>query len=282
MAGGAEPTPPKEGLTIEDRWILSRLNGTIAAVTEALEKLEFSDAAQALYRFTWNEFCDWYIEHAKRRTDDAAKRVLTHVVDVTLRLLHPIAPFVTEELWQRFHGPGSFVMLAEWPEADQSRRDPELERRMELVFESVRAVREIRRRYDIANAEPLEARVSAKDDATARSLREGAETVKHLANLSAVEVGAGIEKPKRWASVVVEDAAVYFNLVGKFDAAKERAKTEKQLAEGRAQAEQISARLSNERFRQAKPEMAAQEEEKLAGLKEQIRQLEEHLRELAE
>ncbi|MBI2932427.1 MAG: valine--tRNA ligase [Planctomycetes bacterium] len=283
-AGDAAPTPPAEGLTLEDRWILSRLNSSIGTVTAALGKYEFSDAAQALYRFVWWDFCDWYIEHAKRRKDEAVKRVLAHVIDVTLRLLHPIAPFITEEIWQRLRASGpkrtGFLMKAEWPQEDPARRDPSLERRMELVFEVVRAMREVRTRYDIAPVEPLAAVVSAKDKETAGVLREGADTVKHLANLSNVEIGTDLDRPKRWASVHVEDAVVHADVVGKFDPAMERQRTEKRLGEVRGLVEQTQGQLANPKFRQAKPELAAQLEEKLAGLREQSSQLEEHLREL--
>ncbi len=284
QAGAVRAQPPAEGLTLEDRWILSRLNTTVATVTKAFEEFEFSAGAQALYRFTWWDFCDWYIEQTKKRTDDASKRTLAYVVDVTLRLLHPIAPFVTEEIWQRLRSldgaKPAFLARAEWPQPDRQRIDAALERRMELAFEIVRAVREVRRRYEIANTEPLAVKVSAKDETAARALGEGADTVKNLGGVSTVEVGVALEKPKQWATVVVDDAAVHVNVVGKFDAAKERVRTEKHLNESRGQIEQVQGRLANEKFRQAKPELAAQEEEKLAALRAQAAELEVHLKEL--
>jgi len=283
QSAGAAAGVPKDGLTLEDRWILSRLHTTIDEVTNGLESFEFAEAAQAIYRFTWWDFCDWYIELTKARKDDAARRVLLHVVETVLKLLHPIAPFVTEELWQRLgDGKRGSLMREAWPEAESARRDAALERQMTLVQDVVKAARDVRKRYDIANSVALALKASAKDESSAKALRAGAETIKHLANLSTFDPGVGVEKPKRWASVMAGDVTVHFDVVGKFDPAKERARTEKQVAELRGQAEQIQGQLGNEKFRAAKPEMAAQLEDKLASLRGQIRELEEHLKELGE
>src|SRR5438105_1102165 len=155
-----------EELPIEDRWILSRLATTAAAVTEQLEGYRFSDVARTIYDFTWSEFCDWYVEMSKRRLNDPAsrplaQRMLAGVLDAILRLAHPIMPFVTESIWQALNEaaferglpapePSSeSVMIAPWPAFPGSWRDPAMEARLARMQALVRAVREVRNRYQV-------------------------------------------------------------------------------------------------------------------------------------
>ena len=276
----ADAKAPLERRQDEDRWILSRLSTTIARVTDALDRYEFGEAAEALYKFVWDDFCDWYIELSKRRTDDpVVQGTLASVLDKTLRVLHPFIPFVTEEIWQKL-GRKQSLMTCAWPDAGEADRDAALESRMDLVFEAVRAVREIRNRNAIPPKTPLAAVLSAKDEATAALLRAGADIVRSQANVDEVSVGIGLPKPKFAGAVACGAFAVYVPLEGKIDVKAEVERSKKELENARGQAAQAEKQLGNEEFRKRKPEMAAEIAGKLEALRAKAAELEAHLREL--
>jgi valyl-tRNA synthetase len=280
--GDAPAKAPKEGLNDEDRWILSRLSTTVGRVTDALDRYEFGEAAELLYKFVWDDFCDWYIELSKRRADaPAVRQTLAFALDQTLRILHPFIPFVTEEIWQKL-GRKQPLMTSAWPEADPAARDEGLEERMGLVFDAVRAVRDIRNRNTIPPKVALSAVISAKDDATAALLRAGAGIVRSQANADEVSVGVGFSKPKFAGTAACGRFTVYVPLEGKIDPKAEAERTRKELESTRKQAEQAERQLSNEEFRKRKPEMAAEIATKLDALRSKIADLETHLRELGE
>jgi valyl-tRNA synthetase len=279
--------PPSEGLLDEDRWILSRSSTTVEGVADALDRYEFGEAAQRLYRFVWNDFCDWYIELSKRREGDAAvARTLAYVLDTALRLLHPFVPFVTEEVWQRLaqiDGRKRQALIAtRWPEARTALRDAGLEERMELVFDAVRAVREIRTRNNIPPRTPLAAVLSAKDGRVADLLRAGGDIVRAQANVEELSAGTGLPKPKFAGTVVAPLFTAWVPLEGKIDRQAEVARTRKEIEKSRGRAEQMERQLANEEFRRRKPELAEEVRQKLEAARAKASELEAHLSELEE
>ena len=276
--GDAPAQPPAAGATDEDRWILSRLSTTIDAVSAALDRYEFGEAAQHLYTFVWDDFCDWYIELSKRRSDEpAARQTLACVLDRTLRLMHPFTPFVTEEIWQKL-GRKQALMSCAWPEPVA--KDADLERRMALVFEAVRAVRDVRTRNGIPPKTVLPAVISAKDEATAALLRAGAEIVRDQANVDELTIGVNLTKPKLAATVATTGFTVYVPL--KIDKKAELERTRKELEKAREQAVGAEKQLSNEEFRKRKPGMALEIQGKLDALRAKISELEAHLKDVEE
>src|SRR5262245_20591174 len=168
-APAAEEVPPPEELSLTDRWILSRAHRTIQEVDRALEQYRFDRAADILYHSVWHEFCDWYIECVKPALlgadagrAAAARAVLRHVVDTTLRLLHPIMPFITEELWQKFPHEGEHLATAAWPKAVERALDAKAERDMELLQELVVKVRNLRAEAGIDPSRRIEVLVHAE------------------------------------------------------------------------------------------------------------------------
>ena len=269
---GAAPAGAAE---IADRWILSRLSTTIDAVSGALERYEFGEAAETLYKFVWDDFCDWYIELSKKREDAWANHTLAAVVDASLRLLHPFIPFVTEEIWQKAGRPGS-IMEAAWPEAGP--RDEALEKRMSLVFDVVRAVRDVRMRNNISPKVALDVVVSSKDAAI---IKEGADVVRAQANVGELTIGADLPKPRFSATAASTSFTLYVPLEGKIVVAEEVERTKKEIDSVKGQIAQAEKQLSNEEFRKRKPELAAEIEEKLKGLRSRLAELEAHLKDLA-
>ena len=266
---------------LEDRWIVSRLNRTAQAVTGAFEAYEFGRAANELYTFIWDDFCSWYIELTKKRVaEETARALLRHVAGVSLRLLHPVCPFVTEELSTRLGGAGS-LMRAEWPKAGAA--NPELETRMAAAFEVVRGVREVRNRYGIAATEGLPVAVSFRDPELRNALvGDVEEIVRRLANVSAVESGVNLDRRPGSARWTGADVSVYVGIAGKFDPGKEIARSEKEGAALESQVARTRAQLGNEAFRRAKPEMAAELGEKLKEMESKAAELKAHLAELKE
>jgi valyl-tRNA synthetase len=277
---GLPTAAPAGAPAVEDRWIQSRLGTTVVAVSEALDRYEFGEAAELLYKFVWDDFCDWYIELSKRRDDAWVGCTLARVLDAVLRLLQPFLPFVTEEIWQRI-GRKGLLMQAAWPEPAEA-RSPELESRMALVFEAVRAVREIRTRNNIPPKTALDVVLSARDEATAALLREGADIVRGQANVGELAVGVSLAKPRLAATVAASTFTVYVPLEGKIDVKAEVERTRKEIESVQGQTAQADKQLANEEFRKRKPELAAEIDAKRQALAARLAELEAHLRDLGE
>ncbi|MDO8136996.1 MAG: valine--tRNA ligase, partial [Candidatus Brocadiales bacterium] len=190
----------KDTLTFEDTWIISRLNGAISDSTDALEKFRFNDALRTVYDFFWHELCDWYLEMAKPRLyepldqkdKETALSVLLHIFQKTLKLLHPFAPFLTEEIWQALRRslkgdglPEDSIVLSQWPQAEA--REPEVEVIMERLQGIVRAVRNIRRNLNIPERKSLRALISAPGDDSVEGLKGQALFLKQMAYLDELE-----------------------------------------------------------------------------------------------
>src|SRR5581483_5267894 len=161
--------PPREQLAVADRWILSRLNATIETVNAALSTYDMDDATRALYQFLWNDFCDWYVELAKPRLRAegqeraTAQNTLAFVLETTLRLLHPITPFITEEIWQALPHEGESILFAPYPQPNPAWNDPEAEAAMAATIETTRALRNLRAELGIAPSTRLSAAVLAAE-----------------------------------------------------------------------------------------------------------------------
>jgi valyl-tRNA synthetase len=285
-----------EELPLEDRWILSRLATITAAVTGQLEGYHFSEAARTIYDFTWSEFCDWYLEMSKGRLRDAAgraaaQRVLVGVLDAILRLVHPIMPFVAESVWQALaeaaferglpapEPAAESVVIAPWPSLPAAWQDPAMEQRIARMQDLVRAVREVRNRYQIDKA-PLEVFVRC-GRAVAEDFRTLAPFVALLANVSRLESGPDVQRPSQSATNVHPDFEAYVSLSGLIDRAKETQRLEKQRAEIQKRLQSARAKLENANFvKNAPPEVVQQQRDLVADLEAQLKAIEENLRDL--
>ena len=158
-------------LSTADRWILHRLNETAEKVTRSLDRYDFGEAGQVLYHFIWDELCDWYIEFAKLPLygdDEEARRstrsVLAHVLDHSLRLLHPFMPFITEEIWQHLPVEGESITIASWPEMDSAYAALEAVQEMEVLIETIRSVRNIRAEMDVPVKKQIDLLIRAETE----------------------------------------------------------------------------------------------------------------------
>jgi valyl-tRNA synthetase len=239
------PLPPPDELSGPDRWVLSRLNRTVAAVDEFYEDFQFAKLSEALFHFTWDEFCDWYVELAKTPLaagGAAAERtqlVLGQVLDTVLRLLHPIVPFVTEQLWTTLTGDESLV-VATWPTAERSRVDPAAEA---VVAQIQRLVTEVRRFRSDQGLKPRQ-RVLARLSGHASGPASDHEP--EIRSLTWLDPPLGSFAPT--ASLQVGAVTVEIDISGAIDLDAERRRLNKDLAAARKELAQAAAKLDNEQF----------------------------------
>jgi valyl-tRNA synthetase len=241
----ARPVPPREQLSAADRWILSRLQAVVADVDRCYESFEFAKVADALYQFTWSEFCDWYVELAKAPLArggveaDATRAVLGHVLDVVLRLLHPLVPFVTEELWTSLTG-GESLVVSSWPTVDRSYVDPDAEHELAAVQQLVTEVRRFRAEQGLRPGQRVPAVLDRLADTP---LAAHEEQVRSLAKLAAPDADFAAT-----AALSVAKVTVQLDLRGSIDVAAERRRLERDLAAADKELSQAGAKLANSDF----------------------------------
>jgi valyl-tRNA synthetase len=280
---GPESLSPASLGTV-DRWILSRLSGVIAEVDGLLEQFEFGKACEALYHFAWDEFCDWYLELAKvpltsgdEAVADRTRKVLGFVLDQTLRLLHPVMPFVTDELWCALTGEDS-VMMAAWPHFafTDAAAEAEIGSLMRLVTE----IRQFRSGQGLRPGQRVPARL-AGIEATPLAAHE--ESIRVLLRLTVPEhTGQAPAGPadgfRASASLLAEGVTVELDLAGTVDVGAERKRLEKDLAAARKEAQSMTAKLGNEAFTSRAPaDVIEKSRARLAAAEADIARLESRL-----
>jgi valyl-tRNA synthetase len=288
-----------EELPIEDRWILSRLATTTAAVTRQLEEYRFSEVARTIYDFTWSEFCDWYVEMSKGRLRDETsrplvQRVLVGVLDCILRLVHPIMPFVAESIWQALNEAAferglpaaepaaESVVIAAWPCLPEGWQDAAMETRIGRMQELIRAVRDVRNRYTMDQKTNLDVFVRCSE-AIAEDFRTLTPFIAVLAGVGRLECGPQTAKPRQAATHVTPEFEVYVSLAGLIDAAAERARLQKQQAEKLKHLQAGRAKLGNANFvARAPADVVQQQRDLVTDLQAQIKVIEENLRDLSQ
>ena len=268
-----------EGSALEDRWIRSRTAHASREVSAAMEEYRFHDGAAELYRFFWNDLCDWYLEVAKRRLApgadaadrEAARATLARVLSAAMRLLHPYLPFLTEELWSHLPGTDGALIVAPWPEASAFASDAAAEADFERLRETVSAVRNIRSSMNVPPTTALRVLVRADDPDLARVLHATREIASSLARLAELTVGADATKPHGAASAVVKGGTVWVPLEGiiDLDVERERLRRENERLENLVSG--AERKLGNADFvSRAKPEIVERERDKLASLKDDL------------
>ncbi len=244
--------------SLTDRWILDRLAVTAEAVNAGIDEFRLDDAVSAAYQFFWTELCDWYLEASKPvlyGEDAAAKAgtqaVLRHVLDASLRLLHPVMPFVTEELWQRLpraEGAAESIMIARFPDAAWGRRDPAAVREMEALQSAVRAVRTLRAESNVSPAAEVEVKLFADDPAARAALESSQALAGKLCKAKSVDVVARPDRPRGCAVGVDGGVTAFVSLVGLVDARAERGRIEKEISKIEKDVAAVAKKLGNESF----------------------------------
>ena len=278
-----------EHLEMEDKWILSKLNRVIPEVTENMDKYELGVAAQKVYDFIWDDYCDWYIELTKSRLQgedqqakENAQKVLCYVLTDILKLLHPFMPFLTEEIWQALPHEGDFLMLQKWPEHHVELDFPQEEKAMELIMDAIGAVRTRRSEMNVPPSKKAHLTVATLEQ---EIFEAGIPFLKRLAYASDVTVtgmsGAGSdgeENAKGMVTVITHAARISMPMAELVDMEKEKARLEKQLGKDKAELDKLNTKLNNPGFvNKAPANVVAAERERAEKLAAVIAKLEEQL-----
>jgi len=275
--------------SLPERWILSRHNRLVKEVTRLMDNYQLGEAGRQIHDFLWGEYCDWYIEISKirlyggdERAKEVALQVLLHVLERTLRLLHPFMPFVTEEIWQhlrgeRGEGREESIMIAPWPEADEEAIDEEAEGQMGLIMDIVRAIRNARTEYGVEPSRRIEAIIAAGGQ---RGLvASQADVIAALARVGAdkLHIEERLEgRPTRASALVVGGVEVYLPLAGMVDLERERERLAKEMEGVKGEIARAEKLLADEEFlAKAPPQVVGREREKLAGYREKWDKLRE-------
>ena len=279
---GEPAEAPAEDLSLADRWISSRLDATTAQVRTDLDEYHFDRAASTLYQFVWHELCDWYIELSKPAlsgskgptAQKAARATLLAALKATLKLLHPIIPFVTEEIWLKLPGASGTIMRSDYPRPDPSLADPQAEAEMKIIQETIVGIRNIRGEFNLPPTKPVSAVIFAPDEAAVRLMEDHSQDIKNLAWAEAVHVSLPGPKPAKAAAAVAGPLEVFIPLAGLIDLAEEKKRLQKELAKVAQELTKVKAKLANPNFKAKAPaEIVAKEEakgEELAAKQEKL------------
>jgi len=290
QADGHEIAPPAE-LSEADRWILSRSGTMLTRVGAHIEEYRMDLAAQALYEFLWNEYCDWYLELSKpslqtgtREAQNATRHTLLNVLESTLRALHPFMPFITEEIWQgaasRLGIEGESVMVQGWPVG--ATRDPDAEDGIAWLQSVLQGVRRIRAELNLAPALELEVHFQGGDPSDRDRFERFRALLESLGRMSAFRWLDGDADTSKHALEPVGDLRVLVPLAGLVDVEAEMARTRKSLDREQRDLEKSRAKLDNPRFVDNAPaEVVEQERERLAGHEARVQRLGRQLEKLS-
>jgi len=277
-------------MALPHRWILQRLNQATGEVTRALEEFRFNDVALTIYQFVWNEFCDWYLEWIKadlfskdEQRQNEARAVLFCVLENVLKLLHPVTPFVTEEIWHVLPGKRSSIMMEPFPKVNPAWSDEEAASTAELFMGIVGGIRNIRSEMQIHPGAEIKVLIICHDQLRATKLAELIDSIKGLTRAVAIEIKQEAERPEGAASVLYTDIEIHVPMAGLIDVEKESAKLNKEMEKIEIQLQRTSGKLSNEKFMSNAPEdVVAKERAKMDEMSAKIEKLKEALARLQE
>ena len=265
------------------RWILSRLNEVCREVNHALEEFKFNDATSAIYKFIWNEYCDWFIELSKPHLyggEDrgATQNILVHVLEASLRLLHPFMPFVTEEIHSKLPGTSGSLMEASFPQYDKNKSDAEIEKKFTTVINIITCVRNIRGEMNLNPGLNLDLLVRTQNSQQTDILKFHAGYINALARVNLIETSPKVKKPRMSASSVCDKMDIFVPLEGKMNFTEEKKRVEKELKKIEKDIIVLGKKLSNKNFiDKAPPEVIEKDSQRKQILSEKKVRLSNHL-----
>ena len=248
-------------LNLYDKWILSRLSNVIEEYNSQLDRFHFNEAAKVLYEFTWNDFCDWYIEIAKisfNNDDDKSRKTSLNIsvfcIKNLLRLLHPYSPFITEELWAHFKDDNSSdLIISKWPSRKPNFKNEKVEKDMSIVKEIITALRSIRSRMNVPKSKKSILIIKCKNSQKSFiNLHEA--LIKNLSSVTEIQSGLDQKRPPQSCSAIVQGMELYLPLGGLVDLNQEVARMEKRIIEIERLIININKKLLNENFIKKAPE----------------------------
>ena len=297
VVGNIESTRPFgqiewEKLAVEDRWILSRLNRTLSSVGFLMQDFQFEEAQRQINGFLWGEFCDWYIELAKIRLRSTTDKfptplvILVHVLETSLRLLHPFMPFVTEELWQNLKRGlasdwqvGDSIMVAPYPEAEASAGDPEAERIMATIIEIIRAVRNARTEYKVPASQWVEVRIYGGELAPSIIPYQSViETLARVKSLVVQKTRRSRAKNENALVSVLSEVEVVIPMASVIDMEEEKRRLQGEIVQIQTEITRLETRLQDNAFLTRAPvAVVNKERDRLAVVVDKLARLEQEL-----
>ena len=270
---------------LADNWILSRLQDAIQSVIKGFNSYKFNDAAMALYDFIWHDFCDWYVELSKiklygnsDRQKESATTILIFVLSEALKLLHPIMPYITEEIWQKLPHEGDSIMIAPFPEIRKELQHDEAAKNMALIQELVYNIRNIRGEMNIAPEKKVHIVIQTENDQLSKLFGDYEPYILMLGKVLSVKITESYAADSRSASSVGTGYELYVPLEGLIDLNVERQRIEKDMAKAEKEMEKASKKLSNDKFlTNAAQDVVDKEKEKLAQAKDSLEKLKKNL-----
>ncbi|OFI47885.1 valine--tRNA ligase [Floricoccus penangensis] len=283
-----EKVANKEAGNVTDRWILTRLNETIERVTENFDKFEFGEAGRALYNFIWDEFADWYIELTKEvlygedeTEKEVTRSVLTHVLDQILRLLHPIMPFVTEEIFENIPHTEETLVTAKYPQVRPEFDDAQAAQGVEVLKEVIRSVRNSRAEVNVAPSKAITILIKTKTPEIEEFFKANENYLRRFTNPEVLEISSDVDAPAQAMSAVITDAEIYLPLADLINVEDEITRLNKELAKWQKELDMVGKKLANEKFvANAKPEVVEKEKEKQADYQEKFNATKERIEQL--
>lgn len=275
-------------LGVTDRWILHRLAETVSEVTRHLDRYDFGEAGRTLYDFTWDDFCDWYIEFSKLSLygDDEAQRgqtraVLVHVLSRLLCLLHPLVPFITEEIWQALPNTTGRLIRAHWPEDSEGIRDEAAAREVAVVMEAVRSLRNLRQEMNVPPSRPIVVLARTATPEATELLVSAKPYLMRFGQIERLEIGLHVEPPQLAVTAIVSGAELFVPLEGLVDVDAERDRLHKEQERLAAEVNRGEKKLGNQQFiAKAPAEVVRVEREKLADYQAKWAAVQERLQRL--
>jgi valyl-tRNA synthetase len=273
--------PNTEALDTVDRWILTRFEETVQSAGKALEEYRLNDTSALLYEFFWHEFCDWYIEISKIKLysqDETlcsqAASMLVRVLDGCMRLLHPIMPFITEEIWQLLplKRDKKSIMHADYPLYDAKNVFPESREPMQALKELNYAIRNIRGEMNVPPELEAEVLIKVKKESVRQVIEEQRDVIRFLSKLKKIVFGGDIEKPPASAFAVGDGYEIYLPLKGLIDIEMEKARLSKELTRLTVDIERSEHKLKNESFLRKAPREVVEKERERLSISEKARE----------
>ena len=251
-----------------DKWIISKLNKTISDVNNAYDQYKLNESIKIVYDFVWSDFCDWYIEFSKARfygddqiDKESAMAVSVYVLKSILKLLHPYAPYITEEIWSMIQKDNNqFIMHSQWPEADINKISIKIENEIQIIMDVISSIRVIKTNLTISPSKNISIILRGPEDITT-IIQKYSEYLLQMVKVTSISSGVNIDKPSQSAAAVINNLELFIPLAGLIDIEKELDRLKNQIEDMKGRLNSVNSKLNNKNFVSRAPENVVQNEQ---------------------
>jgi len=271
-----------QNIRLVDRWILSRFYSMLKKVNKNLDAYRFNEAANLIYAFLWHEFCDWYLEIAKDNLKEMSTQLIMYkILEKTLRVLHPIMPFVTEEIWQRLNPADESIMIKSWPHVQEAIIDKKLESQIESIFDIIKSIRNLRSQIHLKSYQKAAVSAYPHGKVYQELVKGNSDLIINLANLEALNILDKSKRPEDTISSITKSADIYLHFRGLIDTSREKANIKENIYKQTEILKTKKARVQERDFLNKAPrEVVQKEKEGIAEIENAIKRLEQMCNEL--